>query len=205
MECGQNGKIGQERLNDPFLNRGTAYTKTQRQQYHLEGMLPPREQSLESQAQETCLQYQKKSTNLEKRIFLITVFNTNRVLFFKVFSEHVTEFMPIVYDPTITESIENYSHLFVSPQNAAFLSINQPDQIESSLKNAAADRDIKLIVVTDGEAILGIGDWGTQGVDISVGKLMVYTAAAGVDPACVLPVVLDVGTNNKKLLKDDLY
>lgn len=198
-------KIGQTRLNDPFLNRGTAYTKEQREQYHLEGMLPPKQQTLEEQAREVYLQYQEKKTNLEKRIFLMTVFNTNRVLFFKIFSEHVTEFMPIVYDPTIAESIENYSHLFVNPQNAAFLSIDEPDEIEASLKNAADGRDIKLIVVTDGEEILGIGDWGTQGVDISVGKLMVYTAAAGVDPACVLPVVLDVGTNNEKLLNDSLY
>ena len=198
-------KIGQTRLNDPFLNRGTAYTKEQREQYHIEGMLPPKQQMLEEQAREVYLQYQGKKTNLEKRIFLMTVFNTNRVLFFKVFSEHVTEFMPIVYDPTIAESIEDYSHLFVNPQNAAFLSIDEPDQIEASLKNAADGRDIKLIVVTDGEEILGIGDWGTQGVDISVGKLMVYTAAAGVDPACVLPVVLDVGTNNEKLLSDSLY
>lgn len=198
-------KTGQDRLNDPFLNHGTAFTEEQRKQYHLEGMLPPQEQSLESQVREVYLQYQEKSTNLEKRIFLMTIFNTNRVLFFKVFSEHVTEFMPIVYDPTIAETIENYSHLFVNPQNAAFLSIDKPDQMEASLKNAADGRDIKLIVVTDGEEILGIGDWGTQGVDISVGKLMVYTAAAGVDPACVLPVVLDVGTNNEKLLKDDLY
>ncbi len=198
-------KIGQTRLNDPFLNRGTAYTKEQREQYHLEGMLPPKQQTLEEQVREVYLQYQEKKTNLEKRIFLMTVFNTNRVLFFKVFSEHVTEFMPIVYDPTIAESIENYSHFFVNPQNAAFLSIDEPDEIEASLKNAADGRDIKLIVVTDGEEILGIGDWGTQGVDISVGKLMVYTAAAGVDPACVLPVVLDVGTNNEKLLNDSLY
>ena len=113
--------------------------------------------------------------------------------------------MPIVYDPTIAESIQNYSHLFVNPQNAAFLSIDQAEQIQATLENAAAGRDIKLIVVTDGEAILGIGDWGVQGVDISVGKLMVYTAAAGVDPATVLPVVLDVGTNNQQLLQDPLY
>ena len=198
-------KTGQDRLNDPFLNRGTAYTEEQREKYHLVGMLPPKIQTLEEQAREVYLQYQEKSSNLEKRIFLMTIFNTNRVLFFKIFSEHVTEFMPIVYDPTIAETIENYSHLFVNPQYAAFLSINEPDKIEESLKNAADGRNIKLIVVTDGEEILGIGDWGTQGVDISVGKLMVYTAAAGVDPACVLPVVLDVGTNNDKLLNDSLY
>lgn len=198
-------KTGQALLNDPFLNRGTAFSQQDRQKYHLVGMLPPRVQSLAEQAQEVYSQYQEKATALEKRIFLMTIFNTNRVLFFKLFSEHVTEFMPIVYDPTIAESIQNYSHLFVNPQNAAFLSIDQPEQIQATLENAADGRDIKLIVVTDGEAILGIGDWGVQGVDISVGKLMVYTAAAGVDPATVLPVVLDVGTNNQQLLQDPLY
>ena len=198
-------KTGQALLNDPFFNRGTAFSQQDRQKYHLVGMLPPRVQSLAEQAQEVYSQYQEKATALEKRIFLMTIFNTNRVLFFKLFSEHVTEFMPIVYDPTIAESIQNYSHLFVNPQNAAFLSIDQPEQIHDTLENAADGRDIKLIVVTDGEAILGIGDWGVQGVDISVGKLMVYTAAAGVDPATVLPVVLDVGTNNQQLLQDPLY
>lgn len=178
-------KTGQALLNDPFLNRGTAFSQQDRQKYHLVGMLPPRVQSLAEQAQEVYSQYQEKATALEKRIFLMTIFNTNRVLFFKLFSEHVTEFMPIVYDPTIAESIQNYSHLFVNPQNAAFLSIDQPEQIQATLENAADGRDIKLIVVTDGEAILGIGDWGVQGVDISVGKLMVYTAAAGlIRPQC---------------------
>lgn len=133
------------------------------------------------------------------------LFNENRTLFFKLFSEHVYDFMPVVYDPTISETIEDYSHLFLDPQNAAYLSIDDPDAIKASLKNAAGGRDIKLVVVTDGEGILGIGDWGLQGVDISVGKLMVYSAAAGVDPKSVLPVVLDVGTNNKSLLNDDLY
>ena len=113
--------------------------------------------------------------------------------------------MPIVYDPTIAESIERYDELFVDPQYAAYLSINAPENIEQVLKNAANGRDIKLIVATDAEGILGIGDWGVNGVDISVGKLMVYTAAAGIDPNSVLPVVLDVGTNRQQLLKDPLY
>ncbi|BDR57681.1 malolactic enzyme [Xylocopilactobacillus apicola] len=195
----------QEILNNPFINQGTAFTKDQRAKLGIEGMLPPTVQTLEQQAEVTYQQYQTKSSNLEKRIFLMTIFNTNRVLFFKMFSQHVMEFMPIVYDPTIAESIENYSHLFVNPQNATYLSIDEPDKIEQSLKNGSEGRKIKLIVVTDGEAILGIGDWGTQGVDIAVGKLMVYTAAAGIDPAEVLPVVLDVGTNNQKLLDDPLY
>lgn len=192
-------------LNNPFVNKGTAFTGQERKDLSLEGLLPPFVQTLDQQVEQTYAQYQKRDSDLAKRIFLMDIFNENRVLFFKLFSEHVNEFMPVVYDPTIADTIENYSRLFVDPQNAAYLSIYDQDNIEKTLKNAAGDRDIKLIVVTDGEGILGIGDWGLQGVDISVGKLMVYTAAAGIDPKSVLPVVLDVGTNNQKLLDDDLY
>lgn len=192
-------------LNDPFKNKGTAFTLTERQQLGLTGTLPPKVQTLDQQAEQVYAQYSKKSSNLEKRLFLMTIFNENRVLFYKVFSQHVAEFMPIVYDPTIATTVENYSQLFVQPQDAAFLSIDNPETIKESLKNAAGDRDIRLLVVTDGEGILGIGDWGTQGVDITVGKLMVYTAAAGINPRQVLPVVLDVGTNNQQLLHDPLY
>lgn len=192
-------------LNDPFKNKGTAFTETERQQLGLVGMLPPMVQTLDQQAEQVYQQYQSKSSALEKRVFLMSIFNENRVLFFKTFSQHVAEFMPIVYDPTIATTVEHYSELFVQPQNAAFLSIDDPDSIEESLKNAANGRDIRLLCVTDGEGILGIGDWGTQGVDITVGKLMVYTAAAGIDPSQVLPVVIDAGTNNEGLLKNPLY
>lgn len=194
-----------EILNDPFKNKGTAFTTAERQSLGLVGMLPPKVQSLSEQAEQVYAQYQSKSGMLEKRLFLMQIFNENRVLFYQVFSQHVAEFMPIVYDPTIATTVENYSKLYVQPQNAAFLSIDDPDAIQASLKNAAGDRNICLVVVTDGEGILGIGDWGTQGVDIAVGKLMVYTAAAGIDPSQVLPVVLDVGTNNQELLHDPMY
>lgn len=192
-------------LNDPFRNKGTAFTEEERRNYGLAGLLPPRVQTLAEQTEQTYAQFKSKSSNLEKRLFLMQIFNENRVLFFKLFSQHVVEFMPIVYDPTVADTIENYSDLFVQPQNAAFLSINDPDAMEDALKNAAGGRDIRLIVVTDAEGILGIGDWGVQGVDISVGKLMVYTVAAGIDPSQVMPVVLDVGTNNKKLLDNPMY
>ncbi|GHP13242.1 NAD-dependent malic enzyme [Lentilactobacillus fungorum] len=195
----------QARLDNPFTNKGTAFTNEERQQLGLAGMLPPRVQTLAEQANEVYKQYRQRPTALAKRLFLMTIFNENRVLFFKVFSQHVAELMPIVYDPTIATTVENYSHLFVQPQNAAFLSIDDPKSIEASLKNAAGGRNIQLLCVTDGEGILGIGDWGTQGVDIAVGKLMVYTAAAGIDPASVLPVVIDAGTNNEQLLADPLY
>ena len=133
------------------------------------------------------------------------VFNHNRTLFYRVFQEHLAELMPIVYDPVIAESIEKYSEQFVDTQNACYLSIDRPDDIEDALRSAADGREIRLIVATDAEGILGIGDWGTNGVDISVGKLMVYTAAAGIDPASVLPVVLDCGTNREALLQDKFY
>lgn len=192
-------------LNDPFNNKGTAFTETERQQLGLVGMLPPKVQTLDEQAEQVYQQYKTKSSDLEKRMYLMSIFNENRVLFFKSFSQHVAEFMPIVYDPTIATTVERYSEFFIQPQDAAFLSINNPDSIEASLRNAANGRKIRLLCVTDGEGILGIGDWGTQGVDITVGKLMVYTAAAGIDPSEVLPVVIDAGTNNESLLKNPLY
>lgn len=192
-------------LNNPYLNKGTAFTKEERDQLGLNGLIPPYIQTLEEQVEQVYSQFQSKGNDLEKRLFLMQIFNENRVLFYKLFSQHVVEFMPIVYDPTIADTIENYSELYVQSQNATFLSIDEPEMMEQALKNSAAGRDIRLIVVTDAEGILGIGDWGTNGVDISVGKLMVYTAAAGIDPSQVLPVVLDVGTNNQDLLKDPMY
>ncbi|MHA5093986.1 malolactic enzyme [Oenococcus oeni] len=192
-------------LNDPFINKGTAFTEAEREELGLNGLLPAKVQALQEQVDQTYAQFQSKVSNLEKRLFLMEIFNTNHVLFYKLFSQHVVEFMPIVYDPTIADTIENYSELFVEPQGAAFLDINHPENIQSTLKNAANGRDIKLLVVSDAEGILGIGDWGVQGVDIAVGKLMVYTVAAGIDPSTVLPVVIDAGTNNEKLLKDPMY
>ena len=198
-------KKSYEVLNDPFLNKGTAFTKEERKELELTGLLPPQIQTIEEQAEQVYTQYKSKEPLINKRRFLMEIFDTNRTLFYYLFSQHVVEFMPIVYDPVIAENIENYSELFVNPQNAVYLSIDSPETIEESLKNATKDREIRLIVVTDAEGILGIGDWGTNGVDISVGKLMVYTAAAGIDPKSVLPVVLDVGTNRETLLEDKLY
>ena len=198
-------KKSYEVLNDPFLNKGTAFTKEERKELELTGLLPPQIQTIEEQAEQVYAQYKSKEPLINKRRFLMEIFDTNRTLFYYLFSQHVVEFMPIVYDPVIAENIENYSELFVNPQNAVYLSIDSPETIEESLRNATKDREIRLIVATDAEGILGIGDWGTNGVDISVGKLMVYTAAAGIDPKSVLPVVLDVGTNRETLLEDKLY
>ena len=194
-----------EILNNPFLNKGTAFTMEEREKLGLIGLLPPHVQTIEEQAEETYAQMQTKANNLEKRLFLMQIFNTNRTLFYYLFSQHLAEFNPIVYDPTIAETIEHYSDLFVDPQYAAYLDINHPENIEKTLKNAAGDREIRLIVVTDAEGILGIGDWGTNGVDISVGKLMVYTGAAGIDPSYVLPLVIDAGTNREELRNNPRY
>lgn len=194
-----------EILNNPFLNKGTAFTMEERKELGLIGLLPPYVQTIEEQAEQAYQHFLRKPSDLEKRLFLMEIFNTNRTLFYYLFKQHIVEFNPIVYDPVIADTIEQYSELFVDPQYAAYLDINHPENIEETLKNAAGDRDIRLIVATDAEGILGIGDWGVQGVDISVGKLMVYTAAAGIDPACVMPLVIDAGTNREELLNNPMY
>lgn len=192
-------------LNNPFLNKGTAFTMKERKELGLIGLLPPYVQTIEEQAAQTYAQFQTKVNDLEKRLFLMEIFNTNRTLFYYLFSKHLEEFNPIVYDPTVAETITGYSDLFVDTQYAGYLDINHPENIEEALKNAAGDREIRLIVVTDAEEILGIGDWGTNGVDISVGKLMVYSGAAGIDPSLVLPLVIDAGTNRKELRDNPNY
>lgn len=192
-------------LNDPFKNKGTAFTQEERERLGLTGVLPPRVKTIEEQAAETYALFETKTSNIEKRHFLMEVFNTNRTLFFYLMGQHITEFMPIVYDPVIAESIENYNERYQRPQDAVYLSVKHPEWIKKSLANVSGDRDIRLIVVTDAQGILGIGDWGVDGVDIAVGKLMVYTAAAGINPAQVLPVSIDAGTDNPKLLDDPNY
>lgn len=194
-----------EILNNPFLNKGTAFTQEERKKLGLVGLLPPYIQTLDEQAIQAYEQCKTKGTNLEKRQFLMEIHNTNRVLFYYLFEKHFEELNPIVYNPTVAEAIENYSEIFVNPNYAAFLDINHPEDIEETLRNAADGRDIRIIVVTDAEGILGIGDWGLNGVDITIGKLMVYTVAAGINPENFLPVIIDSGTNNKALLENPMY
>ncbi|WP_407366184.1 malolactic enzyme [Limosilactobacillus oris] len=196
---------GMQILNDPFKNKGTAFTVAERRELGLLGLLPTHVRTIEEQAAEIYALYQSKTSGIEKRHLLMEIFNTNRTLFFYLMKQHITEFMPIVYDPVIAESIEQYDERYLRPQDAAYLDVNHPEDIATELADAADGRDIRLIVVTDAEGILGIGDWGVNGVDISVGKLMVYTAAAGIDPAQVLPVSIDVGTDNQQLLDDPNY
>lgn len=198
-------KTGFDLLNDPFLNRGTAFTREERAALGLTGLLPVRVETIEEQSAQVWANLQAQPDRLSKRHFMMRTFTQNRTLFYRVFSDHVEELMPVVYDPIIAVDIEEYTRRYVDPHYACFLSAWEPEAIEASLTNGAAGRDIDLIVVTDSGAILGIGDWGTNGVEIAIGKLMVYTAAAGIDPARVLPVVIDAGTDNQELLDDPLY
>ncbi|MDS0524660.1 NAD-dependent malic enzyme [Clostridium sp. SHJSY1] len=197
---------GQELLRNPFLNKGTAFTKEERKEYELEGLLPEAVNSIEEQEKVVYERLNLFSTDLDKHLYLMNIYDTNRTLFYYVISKHVTELLPIIYTPTIGDAVINYSKKYDTPKDAVFLSINNIKGIKNALVSGISDLDeIKLIVVTDGEGVLGIGDWGVHGVDISIGKLAVYTVAAGINPKNVLPVVIDAGTNNKELLNDPLY
>jgi malate dehydrogenase (oxaloacetate-decarboxylating) len=192
-------------LNDPMLNRGTAFTKEERAQLGLVGLLPSTMSTLDEQEKRSYAQYQEQPTDLAKNIYMTALQDRNEVLFYRLLTDHLQEMLPIVYDPTVAQAIEQYSHEYRRPRGV-YLSIDEPEAIETSLRDVGAGPDeIDLIVATDAEEILGIGDWGVDGIDISVGKLAVYTGAAGIDPARVIPVMLDVGTNRETLLNDPFY
>jgi malate dehydrogenase (oxaloacetate-decarboxylating) len=196
---------GFEVLSKPELNKGTAFSESERQALGLTGLLPSAVLSMEEQLARSYANYKRQPSDLAKNIYLTDLRNRNRVLFYKLLISNLTEMLPIIYTPTIGLAIERYSKDFHSPQGV-FLSIDKPDKIEESFINSGftAD-DVDLIVATDAEGILGIGDWGAGGIDISIGKLTVYTAAAGINPNRVIPVMLDVGTNNEGLLNDPFY
>lgn len=197
---------GQDLLRNPFLNKGTAFTEKEREEYGLTGLLPNAVRTIEEQEQIVYERTKVFEDNLEKHNYLMNLYDTNRTLFYYVVGKHVTEFLPIIYTPTIGDAVINYSKNYETPKDAVFLSVDHPENIKKSIEAGIKDLDeIKLIVVTDGEGVLGIGDWGVQGVDISIGKLAVYTVSAGINPKNFLPVVIDAGTNNEKLLNDPLY
>ena len=196
---------GVEVLETPLLNKGTAFTPTERVALGLDGLLPPAALSLDEQADRAYAQLHAQPSDLLKNVFLEGLHDRNEVLYYRVLAEHLSELLPIVYDPTVGEAIERYSHEYRRPRGV-YLSIDQPDRTEAAFGNLGlAPEDVDLLVASDAEEILGIGDWGVGGIDIAVGKLAVYTAAAGVDPARVIPVSLDVGTDNEGLLNDPLY
>ncbi|MFA3879453.1 NAD-dependent malic enzyme [Streptomyces sp. MMCC 100] len=192
-------------LVDPLRNRGVAFSHAERDALGLTGRLPSAVLTLEQQAQRAYQQLQAQESDLAKNVYLEQLHDRNEILYYKLLTDHLVELLPVVYDPTVGQAIERYSHEY-RRQRGVFLSIDRPDDIERSFATLQlGPRDVDLIVCTDAEEILGIGDWGVGGIQISVGKLAVYTAAAGVDPARVVPISLDVGTDREALLKDPLY
>ncbi|MBV8150827.1 MAG: NAD-dependent malic enzyme [Candidatus Eremiobacteraeota bacterium] len=192
-------------LHTPSLNKGTAFTREERDALGLVGLLPPAVLTIEQQAKRAYELFRAQPSDLSKNNFLSAMHDRNEILFYYLLGAHLVEMLPIVYTPTVGAAIAQFSHQYRRPRGI-FLSIDREDQLEAALRNVGAAADeIDLIVATDAEAILGIGDWGVGGVDICVGKLAVYTAAAGVDPLRTLPVMLDVGTDRQSLLDDPLY
>ncbi len=196
---------GYDVLRNPVINAGEAFTHEQREALGLVGMLPPAVLTIDQQAERMYAQLKEQPTELGKFLFLNRLQNTNETLYYKVLGDHVSELLPIVYTPTIGKAIQEYSNWFVEPQGV-FLDINHPELIEDALRaTGKTDDDIDIIVMSDSEGILGIGDQGVGGIMIAVGKIAVYTAAAGLRPHRCLPVVLDTGTNNPDLRGNDAY
>src|ERR1700682_3822453 len=221
---------GQLLLREPLLNKGTAFSLEERAQLGLNGLLPPQVKTLgqerdrahrrqrartappppqvktlAQQRHRAYSQYGRQPDDLAKNVYLTALHDRNEVLFYRLLTDHLPEMLPIVYTPTVALAIERYSHQYRRPRGV-FLSIDHPELLEASFRNARlGPTDVDLIVATDGERILGIGDWGVGGIDISIGKLDVYTAASGIDPTRVIPVILDVGTDRQELLDDPQY
>src|SRR5688572_21978845 len=196
---------GRSVLTTPMLNRGTAFTPEQRQALGLQGLLPRGVSTLEGQLRRVYAQYRRQPDDLAKNVYLAHLRDRNEVLFYRLLTDHIEEMLPIVYTPTVGKAIERYSHEYRRPRGV-FLSVNQPEEVEESLRNYGLDsEDVDLLVATDSEGVLGIGDQGVGGIDISIGKLAVYIAAAGLHPRRVIPVVLDMGTDNLRLLNDEMY
>ena len=192
-------------LNSPLLNKGTAFTAEERQALGLGGLLPPDISTLEIQVRRAYIQYERLPDALSKNIYLTALHDRNEVLFYRLFSEHLREMIPIINDLTVGMAMEQYHHE-CRPPRGVYLSIDHAEAIEEAFANlGVGPGDIDLILATDAEQILGIGDWGVGGIEVSIGKLAIYTAAGGIDPTRVIPVMLDVGTNRESLLHDPTY
>lgn len=190
-------------LETPLLNKGSAFTERERKSFNLLGLLPPRYESIEEQVERAYMQYSSFSEPLNKHIYLRAIQDNNETLFYRLVQAHIEEMMPIIYTPTVGEACEQFSEIYRSSRGL-FISYEERHMMQDILRNATK-RKVKVIVVTDGERILGLGDQGIGGMGIPIGKLSLYTACGGISPAYTLPVMLDVGTNNQKLLDDPMY
>jgi len=197
------GKRGVDLLHDPVLNKGTAFTEAERDRLGLRGLLPARVSTQEGQVARVLENIRRKTSDIEKYIFLISLQDRNENLFYRVVMENLEEMMPLIYTPTVGQGCQEFGHIFRRPRGL-YITYKDRGRVRQLLRNWPY-RDIRMIVVTDGERILGLGDLGANGMGIPVGKLSLYTACAGIHPTQCLPVTLDVGTNNETLLKDPLY
>jgi malate dehydrogenase (oxaloacetate-decarboxylating) len=196
---------GSSVLSSPLINRGTAFTLQERHALGLTGLLPSGVSTMEGQLRRTYAQYSRQPDDLNKNVYLANLRDRNEILFYRLLTEHIQEMLPIVYTPTIGKAIERFSHEFRRTRGV-YLSVDAIEAVEVSFRNLwMGPEDVDLIVATDSEGILGIGDWGVGGIEIAIGKLAVYIAAAGIHPRRVIPVVLDMGTDNLALLNDEMY
>lgn len=191
-------------LRDPLFNKGTAFTEKEREKYQLNGLLPPHIETIEQQLIRSYEAFSQKESPLEKHIYLRALQDRNETLFYRLILAHLDEMMPIIYTPIVGDACEKFHHIYRQPRGL-FLSYPQKDKIDAILENIAKQRDIKVIVVTDGERILGLGDQGAGGLGIPIGKLSLYTACGGIAPENTLPIILDVGTNNQERINDPEY
>lgn len=197
-------KYGQDLLRDPLLNKDTAFSSQEKESLQLIGLLPSNTETIEEQVTRCKDAFSAKQTPLEQHIYLRALQDRNEVLFYRFVLEYLEEMMPIIYTPTVGESCEFFHHIYRQPRGL-FISYPERDKMEKVLENIAQNREIKVIVVTDGERILGLGDQGVGGLGIPIGKLSLYTACGGINPANTLPIILDVGTNNQERLDDPEY